>query len=238
MKYNSPFMKFLEAIANMLIVSFFWVICSLPIITIVPATVSLYHTTNKIIFGEGRGKGVLKDFFKTFKLNFLLGLKVNLILIVAAFFIVIGINTGLQIYTINIFGLLYLILGFFITFIVVTMLVYIPAVISKFDIGVIDVFKLSAYFASQNILISILNVLLLGFMVLLVEVISLTIMIVPALYIDLVRATIEKRFNKFIVENNLEENLEIEEEIKEEVNDEVSMADLDNKLSNKRRGKK
>ena len=233
MKYNSPLMKILETIANMLIVSFFWIVCSVPIVTIIPASVALYHTTNKIIF-NGRGKGVMKDFFNTFKENFVLSFKINCIWIVATFFVVIGVYAGIQIYKINVFGLLYLILGILITLVYLITSIYIPAVISRFYLGIMDTIRLSAFFALQNIFTSILNVLLLALLVLIVNIVPLAIVIVPALYVDLIRAGIEKKMQKFITDFNLKENLKPVEEKTEKVEEESS-TDIDARLSRRKK---
>ena len=233
MKYNSPLMKFLETIANMLIVSFFWILCSIPIFTIIPATAALYHTTNRVIF-NGRGNGVIKDFFKAFKINFMLGFKANLICVAAIFFIVVGLNTGFQIYTLNTVGLLYLILGFLITFVFGISIVFLPVVISRFHLRVVDAFKLSVFFAFQNVFLSILNLLLLGFFVLTVKMIPLTIIIIPALYIDLIRSNTEKKMKEFIINNNLQENV-MEEKTEENVCESVSSSTIDEVLSKSRR---
>ncbi|MBP5153020.1 MAG: DUF624 domain-containing protein, partial [Lachnospiraceae bacterium] len=63
--------------------SFFWIIFSLPIITVVPSTAALYHTTHKVIFGPGHGNGVFKCFFDSFKENIKKGLILSIIIIVA-----------------------------------------------------------------------------------------------------------------------------------------------------------
>ena len=94
MNYNSPFIRMLETIANMLIVSFLWLIFSLPVITLVSSSCALYHTTNKIIFGPGRGNGVWKDFFESYKLNLIPGIKLTLLVIVAGLFVAEGLWTG------------------------------------------------------------------------------------------------------------------------------------------------
>ena len=51
MNYNSPFIKMLETVANMLIVTFLWFVFSLPLLTIVASSAALYQTTVKVIFG-------------------------------------------------------------------------------------------------------------------------------------------------------------------------------------------
>ena len=232
MRYNSPLMKILETIANMLIVSFFWIVCSIPIVTIIPASIALYHTSNKIIF-NGRGQGVMKDFFNTFKDNFVQGFKVNLICLIAVFFIIVGLYAGIQIYKWNIFGLLYLILGIVITFVCAITVIYIPAVISRFYLRVIDTIKLSLFFALQNIFVSILNVLLLAFLVLIIDVVPLAIIIAPALYTDLIRGSVERKMQKFIEDNNLQDNMKpIEEDISQEEIE--SSSNINDRLSRKK----
>lgn len=233
MKYNSPLMKILETVANMLIVSFFWIACSIPVLTIIPASAALYHTSSKVIF-NGKGQGVTKDFFNAFKANLVLGVKVNALCLVIVFFIIIGLNTGFQIYTWNYWGLIYLILGFLITFVAAIMMVYIPAVVSKFYVGVIDAFRISIFLAFQNVVLSILNVLLLAVLIFIVETIPITIVIVPALYIDLIRPYTEKKLEKFIKDNGLEEVVIVSEQ-KEETSESVSSSTINESLSKSRK---
>lgn len=232
MNYNSPLMKILETIANMLIVSFFWVLCSIPILTIIPASAALYHTANRIIF-NGRGQGVLKDFFTTFKDNFVQGFKVNLICVAAVFFIFVGLYAGIQIYKWNVFGLLYLILGIVITLLFLLMLIYLPAVISRFYLKVWDTLRLALFFGMQNIFISILNILLLALLVLIVGVVPLAIMIAPALYVDLTRGGIEKKMQQFIEDNDLIKEVKpaAQQQLPEETE---SSSAADERLSRKR----
>ena len=133
MNYNSPFIKMLETIANMLIASFLWFVFSLPVLTIVPASAALYHTTDRIIFGPGKGNGVFKDFFDSFKLNLIQGIKLDLLVIAAFLFLAEGLWTGIQIYKLSIWGTLYLVLGILIAVVLITTIVYIPPVLSRFD---------------------------------------------------------------------------------------------------------
>ena len=51
-RYDNPFIVMMVRIANMMIVSFFWVLCCLPVVTILPACAALYYTVNKVIFGS------------------------------------------------------------------------------------------------------------------------------------------------------------------------------------------
>ena len=240
MKYNSPFIKMLETIANMLIVSFFWLLFSLPVFTIVPASAALFHTVNKVIFGPGRGVGVFKDFFDSYKNNLIPGMKLSLIAIIAGLFIAEGLWTGYQIWRISIWGMLYMILGVLITFVVVTAFIHVPPVLSRFDAPVTSIIRMAVYFAIKKPFRSILFTLLLGLMYLFVESFPLALLIVPALYTDLIRPYLVKDFDLFIKENGLEEIEEEDEKttVIEEIEEE-SVSDLDERFAkDKQKGKK
>lgn len=64
---DSPVMRFLEKLGDILILSVLWVICSIPVFTIGAASTALYYATIKSILGEG---SVGKDFFHAFRRDF------------------------------------------------------------------------------------------------------------------------------------------------------------------------
>ena len=225
----------LETIANMLIATFLWFLFSLPLITIIPSSAALYHTINKVVFGPKKGNGVFRDFFDSYKLNLVPGIKLSVITIIALLFVAEGLWTGYQIYKINIAGMLYMILGLVISPVVITTIIYIPPVLSRFAAPVLSIIRMAVYFAMKKPLRSILYFILLVFMVLAIEVFPLALVIVPALYTDLIRTYLEKDFSKFIEENDLE-SIEVEEIVEEEdkEEEEESSADLEEKFSKER----
>ena len=235
MNYNNPFIKMLETIANMLIATFLWFLFSLPLITIIPSSAALYHTINKVVFGPKKGNGVFRDFFDSYKLNLVPGIKLSVITIIALLFVAEGLWTGYQIYKINIAGMLYMILGLVISPVVITTIIYIPPVLSRFAAPVLSIIRMAVYFAMKKPLRSILYFVLLVFMALAIEAFPLALVIVPALYTDLIRTYLEKDFSKFIEENDLE-SIEVEEIVEEEdkEEEEESSADLEEKFSKER----
>ncbi len=235
MNYENPFIKMLEAIANMLIVSFLWFVFSLPLVTMVAASSALYHTSSKVIFGSGRGNGVFRDFFETYRVNLIPGIKLSLICIVAVLFVAEGLWTGYQIWRISIWGMLYMILGILVTCVVIMALVNIPPVLSRFDAPVSSIIRMAVYFGMRRPLRSLINVILFVAMLAAIESFPLTIVIVPALYTDLIRPSMERDLKIFIEENGLEEAKEEIEEEKESEEDAVSMSDIDAALSKKKK---
>lgn len=78
---DSPLMRFLSRMTDLVFLSFLWFLCCIPIITIGPSTAAMYHVTLKLARDEEELK-VIPCFFKGFKDNFKQGLIFNLIFIV------------------------------------------------------------------------------------------------------------------------------------------------------------
>lgn len=233
-QYNNPIIKMLETLCNMMIVSLYWLICSLPIVTFVPASAALYHTCVKVIFGAGKGKGITKCYFTSFKSALHPGVILSLITIVATFFVIIGINTGLQLYKLNFLGTLYLVLGILICLVVYPAVVYIPIVVSRFEGNTIMVLRISLYFAGQNILVNIFLAVLLVLMYYAIGLFPLFILIVPALFCDLVRPQMEKKIQSFIRMNNLEEEESVEE-YQEPCEEIEAVSDMEHSINQRRK---
>lgn len=81
---DNPVMQLLSTMADMMIVSILWTVCSIPLFTIGPATAALYHVMEKIDRNEA--SGIVKCFFASFRRN--LGQGILLTLILAALGIV------------------------------------------------------------------------------------------------------------------------------------------------------
>lgn len=67
--YDGPFFNVLNRLADLVILNVLWFICCLPIVTIGASTTALYYVTMKIVNEEDAY--VAKNFFKSFKENFL-----------------------------------------------------------------------------------------------------------------------------------------------------------------------
>lgn len=73
---DGPVYRVGTEIADLLILTFYWIICSLPIITIGASTTAVFYVYGKKIRGEDAY--VTKDFFKSFKENFLTSIPLTL----------------------------------------------------------------------------------------------------------------------------------------------------------------
>lgn len=203
--YNNPVIKFMVKAANMMIVSLYWVLCCLPLVTILPACAGLYYATTHAVFKEGSGGGVTRAFFEAFKDACKPGILLSVIFDVLAVLIYLGIITGLQTWQENLFWAFYLAAGLFIAFLLLSALIFLGPVLSRFSAGTVVILRLAFYFSGQHIFRSIRYVLLLVVMVYAVGFFPLLLLIVPALYTDLIHGGVEKSMEAFITSSQLEE---------------------------------
>lgn len=77
--YEAPFWRFMSRVADLVIVNAYWLICSLPVVTIGASTSALYCVT--LHMARGEGGGVTKMFFSAFRQNLRQGLALFFILL-------------------------------------------------------------------------------------------------------------------------------------------------------------
>ena len=202
--YNNPVIKFMVKVANMMIVSLYWVLCCLPLVTILPACAGLYYATTHAVFKDGGG-GVTRAFFDAFKDACKPGILLSVIMDVLTVLIYLGIITGLQTWQENLFWAFYLAAGFLIAFLLLSALIFLGPVLSRFSAGAVVALRLAFYFSGRHIFRSIFHVFLLAAMVYAVDFFPLLLLIVPALYTDLIHGGVEKSMEAFITSSQLEE---------------------------------
>lgn len=79
---RGPLMRGLTALADLILLSFCWVLCSIPVLTIGPATAALYYAVQKMAAGESIR--VFHCFFRGFRDNLKQGVVLTLIFGAAA----------------------------------------------------------------------------------------------------------------------------------------------------------
>ena len=76
---ENGFFRVTGKLVDLVILSAFWLFCSLPVVTVGPATAALYHTVVRCIRGNERDSWML--FFRTFKSNLKVGVLTSLVVI-------------------------------------------------------------------------------------------------------------------------------------------------------------
>lgn len=223
-RYDNPFIVMMVRIANMMIVSFYWAVCCLGVVTVLPACAALYYTVSKVVFGNGNG--VTREFFKSFKGALKPGLLLSVIVIPVGGLVAFGVYTGLQIWDAGIFGTVYMAAGVLIGVTCLTAILFIPPALSRFEGSAGIILRLALYFSGKNMLRSIWYALLLGAAIWAVEFFPLLLLVVPALYTDLIRGGTEKVMKQYILDAGLEDMEEAREEVRGE-EAELSTRELD-----------
>ncbi len=93
--YEGPLFRFINTLANIVILSVLTLVCSVPLVTFGPAMKALHATCLKMVRNEDGY--IIKDYFKSFKNNFLQSAVLGLIVLVALAFLGGGIYTFLMI---------------------------------------------------------------------------------------------------------------------------------------------
>lgn len=230
--YNNPFIVFMVRLANMMIVSFYWVLCCIPVVTVLPACAALYHCVTRVVMASG--SGVSRDFFRSFKSALKPGVALTVIVEIVAALVYFGIRTGMRIWNVSLFGTVYMALGVLVGILCVTILIYLPPVLSRFEGGIVVVLRLAMYFSGRRVFVSIWYALLLVMGIWFVDFFPPALFVIPALYTDLIRGGVEKSMKRYIKEAGLVDAAEAGEE-KQQMDDTPSALELERMLTGEER---
>lgn len=88
---NGKLGGFLSGIANLIILNLLWMLCCIPLITIVPATAAMYYVTLKMVRKED--PSILRAFFHSFRQN----LKQGIILSIIVLLLTVAVSANIRI---------------------------------------------------------------------------------------------------------------------------------------------
>ena len=147
---DGPFYRIGSLIADIMILSFYWILFSIPLFTIGTSTTALYYVmTRRISDREGY---LFRDFWTSFKSNFKQTTIIWLIFLAALYILFVNIrnidlvgNMKTVIYPVQLFFLMELILCY----------LYILPINARFEIGLKDSFKTAFFMANRHLLTSV-----------------------------------------------------------------------------------
>lgn len=97
-KIDSPIMRLLSHVADLVALNLIWLVCCLPVVTIGPACTAMCYTARRIAAGEA--PVIMKTFFWAFRENFKQSLGIFLILLLplclAASYLLMAVSGGLD----------------------------------------------------------------------------------------------------------------------------------------------
>lgn len=211
--YDGPVIKALTMAGNMILVSLYFILTCLPVVTIVPSYAALYHTTVKII--RNSKNGVTRDYFATWKQELKQGILLNLLFL--ALFALFGyaayfghLNSQSSI------GLFYLITGIIFCLFLLVVFLFLGPSLSRFEGTFSTQLRLALYFAMKKPWQTLLVFVVFAASALLVYFYLPLLIIMPGLYMTLVSKGIEQKLAAFQMENQQVQNSEANERDEEE----------------------
>lgn len=138
---DSLFFKYGTILCDLIILTIIWAIISLPIITIGPATSALYYVTTRQL--SDREGYVTRDFFRSFKENFITG--AILTVIFAFFTIILFINITIS------YGTIFFYISIVIAYEVIITAMYAFPILARFDLNAMGVLRNAFFMANKHI---------------------------------------------------------------------------------------
>jgi|GEM_PF-762961 len=139
--YDNPLIITLERIGNEIILGILCLLFCIPLITIVPSCAAAYHTAVKVV--RAGGNGVVKDFVSSFVSSLKQGIILSFLAIAAGLLIYTGINMGWQLMSRSLIWKIYFYMGILIGIIVLGWLIYLPALLSRFQMKSAELMRAS-----------------------------------------------------------------------------------------------
>lgn len=190
---DSKFFKYGTLLADLIILTILWLICSIPIVTIGASTTALYYVTTRQL--SNREGYVTKDFFKSFRRNFLEATGVTLIIGVIAAVLFININLFEPDTTIN--AIIYLI-QYVLLYELLIFTIYVFPVLSRFDLKLGELIRTSFFMANRHLLTTITCAILFVAIVLIVMRMGVLIILCAGAYAILTSLMFMKIFRKYV----------------------------------------
>ena len=200
-QYDNPIMNILTRIANLMILSFFWLLCSLPVLTILPASAALYHTMIRVVHGQG--SGVAKDYFHAFAGSLKKGLPLSLIVLGAGALLAYALYIGKQMMERSLAGTFYFVFGLGLAFLMIAAVLHLIPALATFEGSVGMYLRLGMYFSGKNLFRSVLRLLLLAVVALMVDFYPILLLILPGVYMDLIAPGLKKMTDRFMADQGI-----------------------------------
>jgi uncharacterized membrane protein YesL len=190
----------LSKIVDIIVISLIWVICCIPIFTIGPATTALYYTVVKVIRRER--SYLFREFFSSFKANFKVGAISGIIITLV--YIVLIFDRSFASNLEGTEGFILLSVFTAMIFLLTCVTVYIFPILSRFNMKVKQLFKISLFMAMKHLPTTILLLIITVAFVLLTYLIGIAVFITPALCILVSSLLLERIFKKYMPEKTEE----------------------------------
>ncbi len=204
--YDSPIMQSINKIVDCVILSFLWLIFSIPIVTIGASSTALYYTVNKVI--RHNRSHVWREFWGSFKSNFKQATIIWLILIVLYYLLGVDCIFVYNLVKAGTVGV-WLLAPFVVTAVLVTMwMLYMFGYMARFYNNMKGIMKNCALLVIRHLLRSVLVALVFAASMAIFLFFPVTVVILPVGGIYLMNLSLESIFVKYMTEEDLEAEAE------------------------------
>lgn len=202
MHTDSFFMRWFSKVGEFCALSILWLLCCLPIVTIIPSCVSLYDSIAHCVLGTEDGP--YRRFFRTLKAELLRGIGLTVLWAVAVFLLLYGYQiTALA--GEGTFAAIYSMLYAGTMLIPLAMMAWLIPIQSRFYYGIIDLHGTALRFSVAHLptTAAILGILLVTVVILMF--IPPLVVLLPAICVTLQAALIEKVLVQYMPEEQTDE---------------------------------
>lgn len=202
---DGSFTGFMEKTADFFLVSIMWIICSLPVVTIVLSTSALYYSVVKCVRRE-RGTAT-HEFIHFIKENWKQGLKLGVVYLILGTLVALNIYAVFQMERGSMLFRVYSIESLWIGICFLFASIYLFPLFSRFEYTTMENIKMSLFISWKHIFSSLLfSVIVALFGYLTVRFIFLLV-IIPGLFVFIISFRMEKIMLKYMPEPKEGENL-------------------------------
>lgn len=194
---ENGFFTFMGKVWDMILLSILWVICSIPIVTIGPASAALYYAVVKVIRRE-RGY-ITREFFHSFKDNLKVGCLSTLAFLVLGIILFYDYQYANQLKADGVSYAFAFNAGFnAVTLIAVCTLAYVFPVLSRFTLGVKSLLKTAFFMSVRHFLTTIIVLIILVATALVLYIVLPAIFFMPSICALLCSFLLERVFKKYM----------------------------------------
>lgn len=213
LKQDNPLMTMLTKIGNMMIVNFYFLLTCLPIVTILPACAALFHTMTKTV--RTSGEGVTRDYFASFRDALNPGIFLSLMTVGSGLLLFTCVDFGWQMMHKTLLGTAYFAVGCILSVTWVMTVFYLAPALSRFEGNAFAILRIAFFLPSRNLLGTVLMAVLFAAMAFLTDFYPVVLLLLPAMYTDLVCGSVEKALKKFMNAAQVQTDLEVDIKQKE-----------------------
>lgn len=183
-------------LADTVALSVLWLLCCIPVITVIPASTALYYTVMKNL-RRGRGN-LFRVFWNSFLANMKQGILLNAAICIYGLITLNWLMFAGRFEVTTAQGLLYKIISRVFLLSGIFSQVYLCPVLSRFHGSVKAVFMGAVYMSYRYFLTSLCAVILLTGVLYIVYVLPVSILVAPALYMLLLSLLVERNLKKYV----------------------------------------